>query len=64
MLSCTTKDFAGDTPKMGGILGLRSENVTERITYNLFCKKLGTYTMTELKNGDDIFRSLRNMMQT
>ena len=56
VLNSTPKDFVGDTPKLGGILGLRSENVTKKITYDLFCEKLGTYIMTEFKNGDDIFQ--------
>ena len=52
----THRDFAGDTPKIGGILGLRSENVTKKINYDLFCEKLGTYIMTEFKNGDAVFQ--------
>ena len=63
-LGSTQKDFVGDTPKLGGILGLRSENITKKITYDLFCEKLGTYIMTEFKNGDDIFKSQKYMMQT
>ena len=51
----TPRDFEGDTPKLGGILGLRSENVTKKINYDLFCEKLGTYIMTEFRNGDAIF---------
>ena len=41
----TQRDFVGDTPKIGGILGLRSENVTKKVNYDLFCEKLGTYIM-------------------
>ena len=36
----TPRDFEGDTPKLGGILGLRSENVTKKINYDLFCEKI------------------------
>ena len=52
----TPRDFEGDTPKLGGVLGLRSENITKKISYDLFCEKLGTYIMTEFKNGDAIFQ--------
>ena len=41
----TQRDCVGDTPKLGGILGLRSENVTKKVNYDLFCEKLGTYIM-------------------
>ena len=52
----THRDFAGNTPKIGRILGLCSENVTKKINYDLFCEKLGTYIMTEFKNGDAVFQ--------
>ena len=60
----TPRDFEGDTPKLGGILGLCSENVTKKINYDLFYETLGTYIMTKFKNGDAIFRALKNMMRT
>ena len=53
--STSNRDFAGATPKIGGVLGLRSENVTKKISYDLFREKLGTYVMTEFKNGDAVF---------
>lgn len=51
----TAKDFTGATPKTGGILALRSENVTKKINYDMFCEKLDTYIMNEFKNGDALF---------
>ena len=50
----SAKDFEGATPKIGGVLGLRSENVTRKITYDAFLEKLGIYIMTELKGGENI----------
>ena len=50
----STKDFEGTTPKIGGVLGLRSEIVTRKITYDAFLEKLGIYIMTELKGGENI----------
>ena len=55
VVTSTSKDFAGATPKIGGILALHSENVTKQINYDIFCKKLGTCLMNEIKNGDDVF---------
>ena len=47
----TAKDFVGATPKIGGILALRSENITKK-NYDMFCEKEGTYILNEFKNGD------------
>ena len=38
--STANRDFAGATPKIGGVLGLRSENVTKKVNYDSFCKKI------------------------
>ena len=54
MQSSTSRDFEGATPKIGGVLALRSENVTKKVNYDAFCEKLGIYVMNELKNGDAI----------
>ena len=56
----TNRDFAGATPKIGGVLGLRSENVTKKVNYDSFCEKLGIYVMNELKDGDAIVEITRN----
>ena len=50
----STKDFEGATPKIGGVLGLRSEYVTKKISYDNFPEKLGIYIMTDLKGGENI----------
>ena len=54
MQSSTSKDFEGATPKIGAILALRSENITKKANYDVFCEKLAIYVMNELKNGDAI----------
>ena len=33
------RDFKGDTPDIGGIIALRSENVNMKISYDQFCEK-------------------------
>ena len=58
--STSHRDFAGATPKIGGVLGLRSENVTKKVTYDSFCEKLGIYVMNGFKDGDAIVEVTRN----
>ena len=50
--SSTQKDFKGATPDIGGVLALRSENVSVKTHYDKFCEKLETYIMKELKGGN------------
>ena len=52
----TPRDFVDNTPKLGGILGLCSENVAKNNYYYLLCEKLGTHIMTEFKNGDAVIQ--------
>ena len=56
----TPKDFEGATPKIGGILALRNENVAKKINYDVFCEKLGVYVMNELKGGENVVEVTRN----
>ena len=50
----TPKDFEGVTPKIGGILALRSENMTKKVNFDIFCEKLGIYVMNEFKGGENV----------
>ena len=50
----TPRDFEGVTPQIGGVLGLRSENMTKKVNYDIFCEKLGVYIMNELKGGENV----------
>ena len=45
----TPRDYAGAVPEIGGILALRSENLTHKVNYDIFCEKLGVYIMNEFK---------------
>ena len=56
----TTRDFEEATPKIGGILALRSENVTKKVNYDIFCEKLYIYVMNELKDGNVIVQVVKN----
>ena len=51
-VSSTPRDFEGATPRIGGILALRSENMTKKVNYDQFCEKLYIFIMNVFKNGD------------
>ena len=50
----TSRDFEAATPGIGGDLVLRSVNNVEKVTYDVFCEKLGIYTMKDFKNSEHI----------
>ena len=56
----TPKDFEGATPKIGGILALRSENMTNKVNYDIFCEKLGIYIMNDFKGGENVVEVTKN----
>ena len=60
VVSSTHRDFAGDTPGIGGVLALRNENVSLKKNYDKFCDKLRTYVMKELKNGEHVVQIIEN----
>ena len=50
----SSKEFDVASPKIGGVLGLRSENVTKKVSYDIFYKRLGIYIMIEFNHGENI----------
>ena len=56
----TPRDYEGATPKIGGILALRSENVNKKVNYDSFCEKLAIYIMNEFKGGENVIEIARN----
>lgn len=58
--SNSSRNFQGATPKIGGVLGLRSENVTEKVAFDVFCEKVSIYVMTEFKNGENVVEVLKD----
>ena len=58
-VSSVQKDFEGATPSIGGILALRSENVTMKVNFDKFCEKLETYIMKEFKGGEYVVDVLK-----
>ena len=59
-VSSTPRDFEGATPRIGGILALRSENMTKKVNYDQFCEKLSIFIMNVFKNGDCVVEVTRN----
>ena len=60
--SSTPRDFAGATPKIGGILALRSENMTSKVTYDKFCEKLKVYIMNDFKGVENVVEVMKNSL--
>ena len=54
VISSTPEDYEGATPKIGGILALRSENLTNKFSYDIFCEQLRIYIMNEFKGGENV----------
>ena len=61
LFTSSTKDFEGTTPKNGGVLGLRSEIITKKITYDAFLEKIGIYIMAEFKGGEIVVEIMKNL---
>ena len=57
----STRDFEGATPKLGRVLGLSSESITKKISYDDFLENLGIHIMTELKGGECIVEIIKKM---
>ena len=56
----TPKYFEGVTPKIGGILALHSEIMTNKVNYGIFCEKLGVYIRNDFKCGENAVEVTRN----
>ena len=56
----TPRDFDGVTPKIGGVLALRSENMTKKVNYDIFCEKFGVYIMNDFKGGENVVEVTKN----
>ena len=59
--SSVSKEFKGANPKIGGVLALRSKNITTKASYDIFCEKLETFIMNEFENEDDIFEVIKDL---
>lgn len=55
------KTWEGDEPKVGGVLGLRSEWYDKKVTFEAFSEKMTDYVLRELKNARDVVSIVRDM---
>ena len=58
--STSSREFLGDTTKIGGVLGLPSKNITKKVAFDVFCEEVSIYVMTEFKNGEKIVEILKH----
>ena len=57
----SNKDFEGDTPDIGCVLGLRSEKISRKVQFNTFREKLEDYLTKNLTSPMDIMPILKDM---
>ena len=63
-MSSVSKEFKGANLKIGEVLALRSENMTNKVNHNIFCEKLKTFIMSEFENGENIFEVIKTLQST
>ena len=54
-------NYEGDTPEVGGILALCTENLTNKLTFDTFQEKLATYINKELTHATDVVCVVKHM---
>ena len=55
------RSLRGIIPKIGGVLGLRSKNVTKKVSSDIFSERLGIYIMTEFNNGGNVIEVTKHL---
>ena len=53
------KEFEGAQPSIGGILGLKTERLQHKVTFEIFTEKLKTFILSDFKNPKDVLPTLR-----
>ena len=54
IISINSQSYQGECEDIGYILALRSEKFDKKVQFQVFLEKLGTYRVSNLKDGDDI----------
>ena len=54
VVSTNSQSYQGECEDIGYILALRSEKFDKKIQFQVFLDKLGTYVVSNLKDGGDI----------
>jgi hypothetical protein len=55
------KGWEGEEPKMGSVLGLQSEWLEKKVSFEVFLEKTADYILRELKNPRDIVGAIRDL---
>jgi hypothetical protein len=55
------RNWEGEEPKVGGVLGLRSEWLDKKVSFEVFLEKVTDYILREFTNPRDIVGSIRDM---
>ena len=53
-LELSNKDFEGETPEIGCVLGLRNEKITKKVPFDTFRDKIADFIVKKLDNAMDI----------
>ena len=57
----SNKDFEGDTPEIGCVVGLKSEKITAKVQFDTFRDKVTEFILKELTNGIDVVPYVKDM---
>ena len=54
VIANANKDFEGETKDVGGVLGLQTEKITHKVSFDTFCEKVNGYMIKNLDYPDDV----------
>ena len=60
VLSNNERTWEGDTPEIGAVLGLRTENLNKKTSFSVFMEKMEEYILRKLNNGSDVLPLVRD----
>ena len=55
------KSWEGAKPEVGAVLGLKSERLNNKVTFEVFREKLAIHVLSEFRNGRDILPAIKKM---
>ena len=55
------QSWLGDKPEVGAVLGLRTEYLSKKVSFEVFLEKMTDYVLRELKNAADVVSVVRDM---
>ena len=48
------KHFCGNNPNIGAVLGLKTEKIDKKVSFDVFREKLANYVLVNLKDAEDV----------